>query len=132
MVDLIQFKEQDYLDAILLSGPLITVLAKRMGCNRGTVYEAMKKWPSIRKALDYEKEKRKDFVESELMKQIKSGNGASTRFFLRTQARDRGYAERTELDTLEDITINFTWDEPAVIVNSWQDDADEPKQIEGG
>ena len=50
-----------------------------------------------------------DFAESQLHKQIKEGNPASTIFYMKTKGKKRGYIERTEFDHSGEglqITIN--------------------------
>ena len=46
-----------------------------------------------------------DFAESSLYKQIKDGNTSATIFFLKTQAKRRGYIEKQEIE--HSGVINF-------------------------
>ena len=47
-----------------------------------------------------------DFVESKLFAQIMNGDVASTIFYLKTKAKNRGYSERTEvMHNIEQIMI---------------------------
>jgi len=53
-----------------------------------------------------------DFVESQLHKQIKDGNTASTIFFAKTKMKSRGYVERQEItgrdgDAIEIAGFNY-------------------------
>jgi len=58
--------------------------------------------------VDEIREKGMDYVESQLLKQIKDGGAAQTIFFLKTKCRDRGYIERTDTNmTIEAIKIKY-------------------------
>ena len=85
-----------FLKAIPGSGGFITTIASRVGCTRQTVYAAMKNYPTVKKAILDEKDSLKDMVEGQLLTQIKDGNTTAAIFYLKTQAKDRGYVERQE------------------------------------
>ena len=76
----------------------ISAGCKQVPITRKTFYSWMKKNPAFKNRVMEAYEKRKDFGESKLMERINEGNVASLLFFLRTQAKDRGYVERSELD----------------------------------
>ena len=50
-----------------------------------------------------------DFVESQLFELIKNGNIAATIFFLKTKGKKRGYSEKQEFDTDENLSIKVEW-----------------------
>lgn len=104
-----------FLNAIPGSGGFITTIADRVGCTRNTVYAAMKKYPTVKQAVLDEKDSIKDMVEGQLLKQIKDGNTTAAIFYLKTQAKDRGYVERQELTGKdgEQLTINLGWGDNA-------------------
>jgi hypothetical protein len=80
------------------SGGIVTAICRRLNVSRPTFYTLMKKSPTVRDALDNEREGMKDMAESSLMRQIQDGNTTATIFYLKTQARDRGYVERVQVD----------------------------------
>lgn len=92
-----RYKASQFIAAIDGSGGFITTIAKRVGCDRGTVYNAMSNYPTVKQAILDEKDGLKDMAENELLRQIKDGNTTATIFFLKTQAKDRGYIERQEI-----------------------------------
>lgn len=65
----------------------------RYAITRTTHYEWMKTDPDYKKAIEDVVEGQKDFVEAALFRNIKDGREASTIFYLKTKARDRGYIE---------------------------------------
>ena len=111
-----RYKANQFLEAIDGSGGFITTIAKRVGCDRGTVYNAMDKYATVKQAILDEKDALKDMAENELLRQIKDGNTTATIFFLKTQAKDRGYIERQELTGKDGESLNVTL--------GWGDNAD--------
>lgn len=80
------------------SGGNKTVVAQRLGISRSTVYEYVKRWDEVAEAFHEAKEGEKDFVESQILKRIVEGSDTMTIFYAKTQMKDRGYVERTEID----------------------------------
>lgn len=76
---------------------LVTIIAKRLGLSRTQVYNLRKKWATLDSAIEDERESMKDFTEGKLYENISKGKEASIFFYLKTQAKDRGYVERKEL-----------------------------------
>lgn len=96
--------------------------ASLLGVTVQTVYNYRKRWASVEAAWQALREERNDFVESSLQKLIAEGNATAIIFYLKTQARDRGYGEKVEhagkIDG--DRTIRFEWG-----------DVDEPGNFDG-
>jgi hypothetical protein len=74
----------------------VTMVAKTFRVTRQTVYTFLKENPELKQALDDEREKMIDNVESALYEQALSGNTTAMIFFLKTQGKGRGYIERQE------------------------------------
>lgn len=91
------FTAVEIIEAVKGSKGFVTTIAKRLGCERSYVYKLAKKFPTVQEALDNEREGNKDFVEGKLMEQINAGNITGIIFYLKTQAKDRGYIERQEI-----------------------------------
>jgi hypothetical protein len=75
----------------------ITQIAKNLNCSRTYVYDMMVKYPEFKQAIEDERETLKDFAEGALFKQINDGNTTAIIFYLKCQAKDRGYVERQEV-----------------------------------
>ena len=112
-----RFKAEQFLEAIPGSGGFVTTIAKRVGCSRKTVYAGIANYPTVKQAVQDEKDALKDMAENELLRQIKEGNTTATIFFLKTQGKNRGYVERQELTGAEGETLK--------IKLSWGDNADD-------
>lgn len=75
----------------------LSEVARIMGVNRSTIYEWIKREPSIAEAVDEARERAIDIAEASLTKQIAEGNTAATIFMLKTRGKSRGYVERQEI-----------------------------------
>lgn len=89
----------------------LTIVAKRLGVTRQTVYTFMSKRPKVQAALDEARETMIDNVESQLYNKALGGDVTSMIFFLKTQGKKRGYVERQELTGAEGQAFTVRWDD---------------------
>lgn len=82
--------------AIKQSQGFVTTAAKKLGISRTQLYNIINKYPTVKEALIDAREEMKDFAEAQLFKNIKDGKETSLIFYLKTQAKERGYVERLE------------------------------------
>lgn len=87
-----------------LSGNLAGV-ARRFNVDRSAVAQMVQKHQSLQKVVKDCREGIKDIAESALQRAIMAGEAWAICFFLKTQAKDRGYIERQEIDTGERKSI---------------------------
>jgi len=85
----------------------MTTIAKRLGVYRQTVYNYAKRWAAVRQAIEEERERKKDFVEDKMFQRIIEGSDTMMIFFAKTQMKDRGYVERTEIASPDGITLRI-------------------------
>ena len=78
-------------------GILTTACRKADIASRQTIYNWMKSDPEFEQAMKAVLEERKDFAENAMLQKIQAGDTACILFYLKTQCRDRGYIERSEL-----------------------------------
>lgn len=83
--------------AILEARGNLTRAAAALGMTRQAVYHRAREYPDVAAAIIEAREARKDRVEDALQNRIDSGDTTAIIFFLKTQAKDRGYVERSEL-----------------------------------
>lgn len=96
------FSAQQIIDAIKEADGYVSKIASILGCSVQTVYNYRNKYPTVATAWHDVKERRHDFVENALHKRIKAGSDTAIIFYLKTQAKERGYIERQEVaHTLE-------------------------------
>jgi len=98
------------IDALKESRGFVSHACQILKCSRNHFYVKMRQLSTVQQALDDIREERHDFVENKLMTLIGENNITAIIFYLKTQAKHRGYVERQELTGADggDITIN--WD----------------------
>lgn len=109
----------EVIEAVKGSKGFVTTIAKALGCSRMHVYRLIEKYPTAKEALENEREGNKDFVEGKLMQQIDAGNITAIIFYLKTQGKDRGYIERTEITGAEGGPLKVEF------VNDWRGSSSE-------
>lgn len=95
------------------SGNLAAV-ALFFGVHRHTISNKIKQHKSLQEVLSEARETMKDHVESKLYDNALKGDTTAVIFFLKTQAKDRGYVERHELTGADGIPL---FDEIGDIIN---------------
>jgi len=85
--------------AITGSGGLKTVIAKRLGCSRTTLYEYIEELPDIAEWIEDEREQVGDICESKIIKAIKEENTTMIIFYAKCKLKDRGYVETLNVDS---------------------------------
>jgi len=89
-------KKRAMIQALQKTLGIVTTACKQVEITRRTHYNWMNEDPDYAQAVNDVAEQAIDFVESQLFKQIREGNTASTLFYLKTKAKHRGYVERQE------------------------------------
>lgn len=104
------FTTDQFLTAIPGSAGIITLIAKRVGCD----WHTAKKWittrPTIQKAYDDECESVLDMAESKLFEAVNTGDLQAVKYLLSTKGKRRGYTERTEVTGADGGAIIINWD----------------------
>ena len=88
---------QRIIEALQESNGLLTLASKRTGLHYRTIERYIGACPAVREAAQMAKEQMIDLAESKLYQKINEGEIAPIIFYLKTQAKDRGYIERGEL-----------------------------------
>lgn len=96
------------LEALRVTFGIVAHAAAQVGINRVTHYTWLDSDPEYKTAVAELKEYKKDFIESKLIKLINEGDTAATIFAAKTQLKDRGYIERTELTGADGKDLNYT------------------------
>lgn len=91
-----QLKAPRVIAAIQHAHGNVAAAAVNLRCSRTTVYNYITKHASVKAALDESRETMIDNVESVLYKQALEGEAWAVCFYLKTQAKHRGYVERTQ------------------------------------
>ena len=88
----------DAIAAIKQAKGFVATAAPLCDTSRTTLHDMINKHPKLKEAVDDAREKNKDFAEGKLMMAIDEGNIAGIIFYLKTQAKDRGYVEKQEIE----------------------------------
>jgi hypothetical protein len=91
------FTPEQMIAAITEARGLLSHAAKKVPCHPETVREYVKAHPEVKAALYEARELRKDDGESGLFTLMDRGDLAAIKYYLATQAKDRGYVERQEI-----------------------------------
>ena len=90
----------------------VSKTASILGCTPRTVYNYRDKYATVADAWSSIRERRHDFVENKLHELISKGNITAIIFYLKTQAKSRGYIERQEVEQTGELSIRY--------VNDWR------------
>lgn len=109
---------EEVIEAIQESKGLVTIAAKRLACSRMTVLRYVERYPAVKEALNDSREALKDYAESRLLRRIEADDIVAIIFFLKTQAKDRGYVERHQ------VTGDPEGGVPVKVIVNWTRDAE--------
>lgn len=87
----------DLLEALARTSGIVSAACKACNVSRVTYYNYYREDPDFREKADDVKELQKDFAESLILKKMKEGDTTMIIFYAKTQMKDRGYTERTEI-----------------------------------
>lgn len=92
------YTTEQFIKAIPGTGGIITAIAKKVGCDWYTAKKYITQYATVEAAYNAERETVKDQVETALIAEAKSGESWAVKYYLSTQAKDRGYSEKQEID----------------------------------
>ena len=74
----------------------LAAVGRAFGVTRQAVWDFVRRRPSLVAACQDCRESMKDHAESSLFTKVLAGEGWAVCFYLKTQAKDRGYVEKSE------------------------------------
>jgi len=86
---------------------LLTLAAQKSGIGYRTIVRYIAEYESVKEAAIEAKERMIDFAESKLYQNIKKGDNAAIMFYLKTQAKHRGFIERAEVSGIGGEPIRY-------------------------
>ena len=93
-----KYTKAQVITAIRGSHGIIAAVARKLGCERATVYRYVKTYPAVEESLEQERETLLDAAEAMLYKKaIQEGDTTSLIFLLKTVGKRRGYVERQDI-----------------------------------
>jgi hypothetical protein len=91
--------ESQIAEALRASGGFYAAAGAMLGISGSGVGYRVRRSEHLKQVVKDTKENMLDIAESELLKKIKSGNMTALCFFLKCRGKERGYIERSEVDT---------------------------------
>ncbi|KKN74792.1 hypothetical protein LCGC14_0386850 [marine sediment metagenome] len=104
-----RYTAKEVADAAINSRGFVSKTADQLGCVIQTVHNYQNKYATVAAAFKEARERRHDYVENALMKRIDSEDTTAIIFYLKTQAKQRGYVERSEVQHSGSVVVN--WDD---------------------
>lgn len=96
------------IEALDANFSILVNTAQYLGCSRSQLRIWLDNDPELLEGWKQGKEKLKDMVEFQLLKNIKDGKEASLIWYAKTQMKDRGYIEKTDMNlTIDAIKIKY-------------------------
>ena len=102
-----KFTREQVLGAIKDSYGIVSQVAKNLeDCDWHTAHKSVNRWEETRIAFRDENERALDFSETQMLKQIKEGDGPMVRFHLTTKGKGRGFTERYEYSDISEAELD--------------------------
>jgi hypothetical protein len=92
-----EHKKRAILEALEKSLGVVTTACKAVDISRTQFYQWLKDDPEFKAAVEDTGEMAIDYVESNLMKAVRTGNVTAMIFYLKTKGKKRGYIEGQEV-----------------------------------
>lgn len=99
--------KEAFLTQLEQSFGLVSTTCRKVGISRSTYYKWRKDDSQFADRADEVKELQKDVVEALILKKMKDGDTAMLIFYAKTQMKDRGYVERTEIVGKDGADLSF-------------------------
>lgn len=85
----------------------VAAVARSFGVARSSVAELVDAHEDLRRVVRDAREAMKDEAEDSLCRAVRKGEAWAVCFFLKTQAKDRGYIERQEIEQSEPVQLHI-------------------------
>ncbi len=112
-----KYSEKQMVEAIRGSGGIVSVVARRLGCGRATIYRYCDRFPSVAEALENEREVLLDAAEKGLFDAAEGGDLYAIIFALKTLGKDRGYHFRVDIARIVEDEVETILDALAKRLN---------------
>lgn len=104
-----RYSADEVIAALEQADGLVTGAARLLGCHPNTVHNYVNRYSTVADARDRTRESTIDEVESHLLRAIREGNVTAMIFYLKTQAKHRGYVEREERDNTGEVVVKVSY-----------------------
>lgn len=112
-----KYTQEQIIQAIIDSKGMVYIAARRLGCEPKTIYNYAKRYKSIQDEINNQRGLMGDVAEMALYTAITEKQPWAVQFYLKTQAKDRGYVERQEVSNFNIEVSNLTDEQLERIAN---------------
>ena len=95
------------LKAVDGSNGIMSVVAKRLGCDWTTARRYVERWPDINDKFIAERERVTDVAESNIITLIREGDTEASKYWLNRIGKKRGFVTKTEFSGEFDGTVSM-------------------------
>lgn len=114
-----RYTAQQVADALTQAKGFVSVASRNLSCSDQTVRNYIERYSVCKQAVTDARESMIDIAEGRLYQNINSGDNTAIIFYLKTQAKHRGYIERYEHTGKDGDTIKIEY------VNDWRAESDQ-------
>lgn len=131
-----RFTPEQVIEALKTSRGMTYVAARLLRCDPETIRNYARRYASVRATIATERGHTTDTTELALYRAIQNGEGWAIKFYLATQAKDRGYVQRQEMTgadgapiTIREIVVERHRTEEGSDADQDDDPADDPTRV---
>lgn len=99
--------KKEILMALEAARGLVSLAAERLGMTRQAVFQRMSRDPELAEFAAEMRERQIDITEAKLFQAINNGDMTAIIFYLKTQAKGRGYVEKVEHSGPVEVTVRY-------------------------
>ncbi len=93
----VEYTTEAIITALKETNGLVSLAARRLGCDTYTIYSRAKKVQAVQKAIDESRIELVDLAEAKLRGAVLDGEAWAVSMVLKTLGKSRGYVERQEV-----------------------------------
>lgn len=93
------------------TGGNLSAVAAQLGCDRATVYNYVKRHPTLKRALQQQREKLIDWAETVITEAIQEKDVQTAKWVLATIGKKRGWGEKLDVKHSGKVFVPQTFDE---------------------
>ena len=111
----------EVIEAIKGTSGIKTVIAQNLGVTRETFDSYLRRWPTVRRAFEQERQTFVDIAESVVVRNVKLAHkkqsegemvdSADSKWVVSRLGKDRGYSERMEMNILKSLDLSKLTDD---------------------
>lgn len=113
-----KYSLDEVLDAVREAKGNMSIAAESLGCTRQTIYNASKRWATVRAEIASQRETVIDLAEEKLLDKLNDGEWHAVKYVLSTLGKERGYGPEIEPVAAVEFIVKYDKDDP---------DRDQPK-----